>query len=155
MFLPWAGAVRTVNGVSGRILQGLLRDKKHVLVGSRYGRRPNTAPGPRPNANPDREPDPKKRARKTGQKRGLRQFFFFFFKYSENCGATFSPPDTNRELKKVLANSYRGWMLGWSYWGQCTSLNFFDGESHVLCILIGAPAGTSSQYCCIPDHDLE
>ena len=78
MFLPWAGAVRTVNGVSGRILQGLLRDKKHVLVGSRYGRRPNTAPGPRPNANPDREPDPKKRARKTGQKRGLRQFFFFF-----------------------------------------------------------------------------
>ena len=49
-----------------------LRARKHFLVGSRYGRRPNPTPNPNPTANPD--PDPKRAGNRDCA--GFRPFFY-------------------------------------------------------------------------------
>ena len=55
-------------GAFGAVACSRLRARKHFLVRSRYGRRPNPNPSPNPNTNPNPNQEPKN-GPKTGQKR--------------------------------------------------------------------------------------
>ena len=75
-----------VSRIFGAVGCSRLRARKHFLVGSRYGRRPN--PTPNPNPNPDPTPRPK-----TGERR-----FSTLLYYIPMCGPPHSPrPMRERE----------------------------------------------------------